>query len=93
MSGPYFKGQQPSSCGHYYPDVLRLRDEKRKDGTFVRIVDCSHCGRYEYPLDARGLDRALVRELNRKGVVVGTKEEELSIVREKILKRFSSEQE
>jgi hypothetical protein len=36
VPGPYFSGQQPSPCGHYYPDVLRLRDEKRQDGAFVR---------------------------------------------------------
>ena len=35
----------PPSCGHTYPDVLRLRDEVRADGTFVRITDCRHCGR------------------------------------------------
>ncbi len=92
MSGPYFKGQQPSQCGHYYPDVLRLRDEKREDGTFVRITDCSHCGRHEFQLDVQALDKALVRKLNKKGVVVGTKEEELSEVREKELERLSSKQ-
>jgi hypothetical protein len=89
MFGPYFKGQQPSSCGHYYPDVLRLRDEKREDGTFVRIVDCRYCGRREFQLDARALDKALVRKLNKKGFDVGTREEEVSIVREKELKRLS----
>ena len=40
MAGPYFVGQQPSPCGHYYPEVLRLRDEKRKDGSLVRINRC-----------------------------------------------------
>jgi hypothetical protein len=91
MPGPYFAGQKPFSCGHYYPDVLRLRDEKRKDGTFVRIMDCSHCGRYELPLDPQNLDRSLVRKLNRQGIVVGTREGELSGVRQKELKRLSSE--
>ncbi len=56
MPGPYFSGQQPSPCGHYYPDVLRLRDEKRQNGAFVRILDCSYCGRYEVPLDVQTLD-------------------------------------
>lgn len=27
MPGPYFPGQLPSDCGHYYPDVLRVRDD------------------------------------------------------------------
>jgi hypothetical protein len=39
MSGPYFKGQQPADCGHFFPDVLRLRDERSADGKFVRVVD------------------------------------------------------
>jgi hypothetical protein len=88
LPGPYFSGQKPSSCGHYYPDVLRLRDERKEDGTFVRIIDCSHCGRYELPLDPRVLDRKLVRKLRRKGFDVGTKEEEISEVRKKELKRL-----
>ena len=91
LSGPYFPGQQPSSCGHYYPDVLRLRDEKRQDGTFVRIVDCGYCGRYELPLDVQALDRALVRKLNKKGFDVGASEEELPEIRKKALERLSSE--
>jgi len=66
MAGPYFPGQQPSPCGHYYPDVLRIRDEKRPDGTFVRITDCFFCGRIESTLDVRELDRALARKLNKK---------------------------
>jgi len=90
LSGPYFPGQQPSPCGHYYPDVLRLRDEKKPDGTFVRIVDCSYCGRYELRLDPRALSRDLVRKLRKKGFDVGTSEEELAEVRKKALERLSS---
>lgn len=90
MPGPYFSGQQPSSCGHYYPDVLRLRDEKRQDGTFVRIMDCSYCGRYELQLDPQTLDQEIVRKLNKKGLDVGTKEDEISEVRKKELGRLSS---
>ena len=90
MPGPYFPGQQPSSCGHYYPDVLRLRDEKRDDRTLVRIMDCSYCGRYELQLDPRELARELVRELNRKGFDVGTREEEISEVRKRELERLLS---
>ncbi|HKZ77076.1 MAG TPA: hypothetical protein VJ124_02045 [Pyrinomonadaceae bacterium] len=90
MRGPYFSGQQPSSCGHYYPDVLRLRDEKRQDGTFVRIMDCTYCGRYELQLDVRTLSKALIRKLNKKGFDVGTREDELSEVRGKELEKFST---
>ena len=90
MPGPYFPGQQPSSCGHYYPDVLRLRDEKRSDGTFVRIIDCTYCGRYERQLDPRTLPRELVRKLNKKGLDVGTREEEISKIRKKELERLLS---
>jgi len=93
MPGPYFSGQEPSPCGHYYPDVLRLRDEKRKDGSLVRIMDCSYCGRYELLLDARHLDRELVRQLNRQGVDVGVKEAEIANVRRQELARLASEQE
>ena len=89
MSGPYFKGQRPSSCGHYYPDVLRLRDEKRADGTFVRIIDCSYCGRYELQLDPGMLPRELVRKLNKKGFDIGVREEELSEARKKDFEKLS----
>jgi hypothetical protein len=90
VAGPYFSEQQPSSCGHYYPDVLRLRDEKRRDGTFVRIVDCCYCGRYELPLDLRTLDKGLIRKLNKKGIDVGVNDEKISEVRQKELARLSS---
>jgi hypothetical protein len=39
MTGPYITGQQPSSCGYYYPDMLRLRDEKREDGTEEEVIE------------------------------------------------------
>ena len=88
MTGPYFAGQQSSSCGHYYPDVLRLRDEKRADGTLVRIIDCRYCGRKEVPLDPGTLDAALVRELNTTGWARGVREEEIADVRKQALERF-----
>lgn len=92
MPGPYFSGQQPATCGHYHPDVLRLRDEKRQDGTFVRILDCTYCGRYELLLDPRMLNEALVRKLNKKGVEVGIEEDKIAEVRKKELARLSSKQ-
>jgi hypothetical protein len=90
MPGPYFPGQQPSSCGHYYPDVLRVRDEKTSNGTFVRIIDCVYCGRRERELDPQTLDPELVRKLNEKGFDVGVTEEEISEVRKRELQRMLS---
>ena len=90
MPGPYFPGQQPAPCGHYYPDVLRLRDEKRSDGTFVRIIDCTYCGRSEQQFDPRILGRELARKLNKEGLDVGIREEELSEIRKRELERLLS---
>lgn len=81
MPGPYFPGQQPSTCGHYYPEVLRLRDERKPDGTFIRIMDCSYCGRYEIPLDARHLAKELVRRLKKEGRDVAIRDDEVAKVR------------
>lgn len=89
-SGPYFAGRQPAGCGHHYPDVLRLRDEKRQDGTFVRIIDCRYCGQYERQLDEQTLDKELVRKLNQREFDVGRTEAELSEVRQQALERFSA---
>ena len=90
LTGPYLARQQPSACGHYYPDVLRLRDEKRPDGKLVRILDCLYCGRFESPLEGRTLARPLLRKLNKKGFDLGTPEEELSEVRKKAFEELSS---
>jgi len=68
--------------------VLRLRDEKKPDGTFVRILDCKYCGRSELPLDLNTLNEELGRKLKRKGLDVGTREDEIAQVREKELERL-----
>jgi len=72
--------------------VIRLRDEKRSDGTFVRIIDCTYCGRYEEQLDPRTLSRELVRKLNKKGFDgrVRFDEEEISEIRRRELERLLS---
>ena len=88
VSGPYFSGQVSAECGHYYPDVLRLRDEKRPDGSIVRISDCRYCGRSELVLEAHSLDKGLIRRLNKTGVDVGIREEDLAKVRQTALKRI-----
>ncbi|HLG37259.1 MAG TPA: hypothetical protein VI338_03935, partial [Nitrososphaera sp.] len=80
---PYFPNQQPAECGHYYPDVLTLRDERKPDGTFVRILDCTYCGQYELLLDARHLSRELARKLKRTGREIAIQETEIANVRKK----------
>ena len=88
MSGPYFPEQKASACGHFYPDVLRLRDEQKPDGTFVRVVDCKYCGQYEEPFDIEWLSPVIAQQLKRQGVVEGIKEKDVAKVREKELKRM-----
>lgn len=45
MNFPYFHGQEPCECGHYFTDVLRIKDVRRK-GRWYRILDCMFCGKY-----------------------------------------------
>jgi hypothetical protein len=77
----------PPSCGHRYPDVLRLRDEVRADGTFVRMTDCRHCGRAEIPFPASILAEELRRELEATGSLAGIAEEEIEAVRQRAERR------
>ena len=46
---PYFKGQEPAQCGHFYPDVLR-KEDTCKDGNWVRVFNCVFCGDYDVPI-------------------------------------------
>jgi hypothetical protein len=49
MSGePYFKGQQPSFCGCYYPDVTRLSDDIEKN---MRTCFCIRHKKFSFRLD------------------------------------------
>jgi hypothetical protein len=73
----------PPSCGHTYPEVLRLRDEVRADGTFVRITDCRYCGRAEIAFPASILAEDLRRDLEATGYVPGMAEEEIEVVRQR----------
>ena len=77
----------PPSCGHRYPDVLRLRDEVRADGTFVRITDCRHCGRAEIPFPASILAEELRLELEATGSLAGIAEDEIEAVRQRAERR------
>jgi hypothetical protein len=53
-------------------------------------MDCSYCGRYELQLNVRTLDKELVRKLNQKGFIAGSKEEEIPEIRKKELERFKA---
>src|SRR5215471_926849 len=77
----------PPSCGHHYPDVLRLRDEVRADGTFVRLTDCRHCGRAEIPFPASILAEELRLELEATGSLAGIAEAEIEAVRQRAERR------
>jgi hypothetical protein len=77
----------PPSCGHRYPDVLRLRDEVRADGTFVRITDCRHCGRAALPFPASILAEELRLELEATGSLAGIAEDEIEAVRQRAERR------
>lgn len=46
IDGPYSPGQKSESCGHYYPDVIRLGDQIEGD-RHTRILDCIFCGQYK----------------------------------------------
>ena len=46
---PYFAGQKPSECGHYFPDVLRIRDEIIGESA-ERTLHCAFCGEYRIPI-------------------------------------------
>ena len=73
----------PPSCGHSYPEVLRLRDEVRADGTFVRITDCRYCGRAQIPFPAHILAEELRLELEATGSLAGIAEDEIEAVRQR----------
>ena len=79
----------PPSCGHGYPDVLRLRDEVRADGTFVRMTDCRHCGRAEIPFPASILAEELRLELEATGSLSGIAEDEIEVVRQRAERRLN----
>ena len=85
MSGPYFEGQIPSKCGHYYPDVLRLRDERKGDGEYVRVMDCAYCGQYEIELDLQSLAPAIAQKLYERGYDIGTRE--IDVARKRKVKK------
>ena len=78
----------PPSCGHSYPEVLRLRDEVRADGTFVRMTDCRYCGRAQIPFPAHILAEELRLELEATGSLAGIAEDEIEAVRQRAERRL-----
>jgi len=74
---------RPVRCDHPYPDVLRLRDERKADGAFVRVLDCTKCGRYEIPLDIDDLEPILRLKLQFIGRDVAIREGAVERVRRK----------
>ena len=88
-SEPSAASWTPPSCGHGYPDVLRLRDEVRADGRFVRITDCRHCGRAEIPFPASILAEELRLELEATGSLSGIAEDEIEAVRQRAERRLN----
>lgn len=41
--GPYYPGQAQQACGHYYPDVVRMRDIRVGFGEALRVLNCCIC--------------------------------------------------
>ncbi|RLT43108.1 MAG: hypothetical protein DWI57_04850 [Chloroflexi bacterium] len=69
-------------CVHPYPELLRLRDERKADGTFVRVLDCAICGRYEIPLDIDQLEQVARLQLQFLGESIGIREEKVAEIRD-----------
>lgn len=89
MEGPYFDGQIPADCGHYYPDVLSEVDVKTRDGEYIRVLNCKYCGRYEISLDAEKCSR-VIDELNKKFFRPHFDSRKIAEIREEELKRITS---
>jgi hypothetical protein len=81
---PYVKGQKAELCGHFLPDAMHLRDERRDDG-FVSVYHCANCGRYDVPLDVEAMSPEFSEPLLRDGKVVYVEEKDLKDTREKVL--------
>ena len=69
-------------CAHPHPDLLHLRDEQATDDTFVRVFDCTVCGRYEIPLDVDNLDKFTRLQLQFLGQLIAIPEEKVAEIRE-----------
>ena len=89
--GPYFEGQKPGQCGHYYPDVLRWGDEKGKYG-YYRILTCKFCGFFTEVMSDELIKRIGTHNfkiLEEKGFLAGVAiNEDLNQLRSYELKRL-----
>lgn len=87
--GPYFPGQEPTKCGHYHPDSMRLRDELRGK-KLIRVCKCIHCGIHEVTLNINKMayDPQDLRNLQDVGFIIAQHESEFDANRERELWRF-----
>lgn len=88
LNGPYFKGQSPSECGHFYPDVLAEADLKTPIGEYMRILNCRYCGRSEMPINPAYWSPTLIRDLDHCGSVVNFDTTELPKIRDQKLQEL-----
>jgi len=88
VTGPYFLGQKPASCGHYYPDVLLVQDSLIENKV-KREIFCFKCNfTYQEEIPKSGADKSLLSKLvNDEKIVYGTIQE-LAKFREEKLKGF-----
>jgi len=88
VTGPYLIGQKPYSCGHYYPDVLLVKDSLQ--GNKVnRDIFCFKCNlTYPEEIPIESVNKSLLSKLaNDEKIVYGTIQE-LAKFREEKLKSF-----
>ncbi len=86
-NGPYFIGQEPDECGHYYPDILSIGNIKRGDD-IIRIIDCKYCGRTERKLDLsiydlKNLEKNIGKLLSEEDIIEIRKRELERLLKEK----------
>ena len=91
---PYFEGQKRQPCGHYYPDVVRVKSIK-KDGDYFNVLSCAICGEYIVKLYPERTSDRLIQLLDRDGVAdITTKTtEEMEVYREENRRRLLTKQD
>lgn len=71
-----------TKCEHTSPDLLHLSDVRKADDTFVRVFDCTVCGRYEIPLDVNDMEKYARLQLEFLGELIAIPEEKVAAVRD-----------
>ncbi len=62
--GPYYENQKSAPCGHYYPNVMRVKDIIR-EGSAVRILDCEICHKqYEMEISPESFNEESIHEVD-----------------------------